>query len=1406
MSEAAAGPRKHRRLVISLVIGVTLIVLVVGAAFYLRSEHFKQVVRQKVISGLEQATGGQVELHSVEWNLSQLRFAAGNLTIHGTEAQGEAPFLFVEHVEGKLRITSAVGARVRLQSLQITRPAVHIIVYPDGSTNAPPVKQPSQPGNPVQQLFDLAVRQAEVTNGVLQINDRKLPLDFSVSDLHATMSYDRPVQRYDGAVQVGRMNAQYANWREVAATLDAAFSLWRNAAELKKLQLTSENSSLQLSGKLINFNHPEINATYSTSFDLQQTGAVIRDYHLRAGTLTLDGSAQCVPSECKSSGKLAVRRLDYVDEGLTARNAGLDSEFALDHDNLSLKRIVARVLGGEVTGDVEVKNYLQLASEKPATTAAQRKSETKQRAAANAKARPAEAVALKGPGPQEGVAYLEVRHISLAETARMAATKDLPLERLKAVGTIQGRVEARWIGSPARALVDAALTASAVQPASGDMLPVNGSLHGRYDVRTEVWDFSELNLRTPHTQLNTSGTMGTRTAQLKLGVETSSLAEFAPLLSAMGSSPLPVDLHGNASFHGTLSGNLKSPNIDGRLQAADFTYTYTPTQHVTVPVVAHAPAARDHSWFHRTPTGPPVGSHPEAASDSTQQAVTAQPVSVHIDSFEGDVQYSTSDIALQHAVIRQDETVVNVDGSAGLQNGTFTDDSQFQVSASMHGARIADLQKVAGTSYPVSGLVSFALHASGTKAHPTGHGTFALTGAEAYGRPITALTSNVALADQEVQLDDIHLQAAHGAVQGTAAYNLSSTAFRFDLRGSDVELASFPELQWQRLSTAGNASFRAQGSGTRETPVINAHLEVANFTLNQERVGTLIADAQTHGTQLELVARAEFPKAKLQLDGSVQLRDQFASNFNLQFADVAIDPFLSTEIKTRLTAQSGISGQGHVSGPLKQPRMLSGNLKVAQFHVEVDRIPIQSDGEIDLSLANEVIRIDRLQLISQASHLTASGAVDLRNDRPLNLALNGHIDLKLIQTFDADITAYGSTDIALTMSGPVSDPVIGGRVTISHGGLSLVDFPAGLGDVNGTLVFNHDRLEVEQLTGRVGGGLVKFGGFAKFDKNVTFEMTADGNDIRFRYSGISVTADQTLRLAGSLQSSTLSGDITVTRFAQIPSEDFISGLTRSSQPEQIPNPDSPLNNLHFDMHILSTPELTVQTSMAKLSGDVDLRVRGTAARPVLLGRINVVEGDVNVNGQKFELERGDITFSNLVRIEPVLDIEAKTRVRDYDITIGLHGTPDKLNTTYRSDPPLSSDDIIALLAFGQTQEERAMGAPTTATGVGAGASGVLLGEAINRTVTNRVSKLFGVSSIRINPALGGGPDNNPNARLTVEQQVSSNVTITYTTNLAQSAQQVVQFDYNINSEYTLQGIRDENGVVSFDLLIRKRKK
>jgi translocation and assembly module TamB len=1381
--------RSHTRLWIEAAIGVVVLAAAIVLVWYVRSPRFADLVRRKTIATLEEVTGGRVELHAFRWNLSKLEFEADDLTIHGLEAPDQQPYAHADRIHVRLHIISFVEKRISLKELSLDRPVVHLIVNPDGTTNAAEPKLRSH-ATPVQQLFDLAIARLDLHNGLLLVNDRALPLDFAADDVTAAMTYDRGDHRYDASVQAGKMDVKYQDFRDVAARGEVAFSLWSNRLQIKSLNLTSENSSLQATGKLSNFNSPELDFKYSSAVDVAQLGSVIRLYELRGGRARLDGSGTYSSTTgVATRGYAAARGVTYLDNGVEVRDVGVSADFSLARDNLALTRIAGRLLGGGVTGDAEVRNLLSGLTRgmKPSME------QTTERAKPGAKQRPngrkSAFPPISGPGLQQGTAHLRVTGLSLTELARMFSTKAVPYEKLNPVGSVGGTVNLAWTRSVADASADLALDVTPPAQPSANQLPVTATVRARYNPSAQVMDFSALTMTTPHSHLNATGILGSTSAALHVVLNTTSLTEFQPLLTAMGSPPLPVELAGGASFNGTLSGRLKDPQIVGHVQASDFTYIYMPTVQGSAPLT-QAPAKKK-SLFHFASTPPPP---PQS---------TAQPRRIHLDQFSGDVQYSSTGVALHHGIIQEGKAHLEVDGSATLAKGSFTENLPFQVQAAIRDADVAELQRAAGLNYPVTGTLNFTGQAAGTEANPHGSGHFSLLAGQAYGRPVKSLTANLAFANHEAQLDDIRMQAMHGELAGSAAYNFGNKQVRFDLTGENIDLANVPELQMPHLQVGGVGKFTAKGSGAIEQPLINAHVQVSGLMLNGDRLGGVTADAVTHGYHLQLTARSNFPAGSLAVDGGIELRGDMPSDLKLEFSGLDINPFLPAEVRQRVTHRTSLAGHAELSGPLKQPRLLNGKFNLDQFAVEVEKVAITSDGPVELVMANEVVTVQRCTLASGDSRFTLTGSASLKDDRRLTLRANGHVDLNLVHTLDPEVSSYGISNLDLTVNGPMAQPAISGRIDIQHGGLSMIDLPAGLGDINGSLVFNQDRLEVEHLTARTGGGLVTFGGFITYGRTVGFNLTASGTEIRFRYAGISVTADESLRLVGTLQSSILSGDVTVTRFAQIPSSDLTFALAQVG-PAPIAVANSPLNNLRLDVRILSTPELTVQTALAKLAGDVDLRLRGTAARPVLLGRINIAEGDIKLAGAKYHLERGDITFSDPVRIDPVLDIEASTRVRDYDITIGLHGTLERLNTTYRSDPPLSSEDIVALLAFGRTQQESAMNAAPQ-SGFAESASGALLGQAINQAVSNRVSRIFGVSSIRINPSLGG-PDNNPNARVTFEQQVSNNVTLTYITNLTRSAQQVIQFEYNINSEYTVEAIRDENGVVSFDVLIRKRKR
>ena len=172
-------------------------------------------------------------------------------------------------------------------------------------------------------------------------------------------------------------------------------------------------------------------------------------------------------------------------------------------------------------------------------------------------------------------------------------------------------------------------------------------------------------------------------------------------------------------------------------------------------------------------------------------------------------------------------------------------------------------------------------------------------------------------------------------------------------------------------------------------------------------------------------------------------------------------------------------------------------------------------------------------------------------------------------------------------------------------------------------------------------------------------------------------------------------------------------------------------------------------------------------------------------------------------IEPIIDIDATTRVEEYDVTVGLHGTTSQLTPTFRSEPPLPQADVISLLALGRTQEEQALYSQQEQNVGTDSTTNALLGGALNAAVGSRVQKLFGVGSVKIDPTYVGSIGNS-SARITVQQNISRNVQVTYATNVNATAQQLIQAQVDVTSSVSLLAVRDEAGVFSLVVKVHKR--
>jgi len=687
-----------------------------------------------------------------------------------------------------------------------------------------------------------------------------------------------------------------------------------------------------------------------------------------------------------------------------------------------------------------------------------------------------------------------------------------------------------------------------------------------------------------------------------------------------------------------------------------------------------------------------------------------------------------------------------------------------------------------------------------------GSGGAQLNNAVVYGEPVTSLRAQGSIANHAVNVSSFEARGKAGTVSGSGSYAIETRQFQAQIRGAGIDVSKIERLRSTGEAIAGTLEFAVKASGTRDDPLIDGHASVAWLAVEGRDMGTLSLTAHTADHALRYDGSTTFESATVAVHGQTELRGDYQTQAKLDFSHFDIGAILKMTHVESISAQSSLSGGAEIAGPLAHPDQLRGDLRLPEMAVVIGGVHLKSDGGVHAALDQARVELDSVHIVGEDTDLHAQGTLSLKEDRRLDLSASGSVNLKLAETLDHDLTAGGTSSFQVEAHGPLANPGLRGRVEFQNGSLSLEDLPNGLSQLRGTLEFNQNRLEVKSLTAMTGGGQLSLGGYLAYQNGIYADLTVTGKQIRIRYpQGVSSLADADLHLQGTQASLQLSGNVLITRFSVSPDLDIAALATQTTAVPTVAPPDAPSNHVRLNVRIQSSPQLNFQNAYAKLAGDVDLRLRGTLATPSLLGRISVTEGNATIAGTRYELQRGDITFTNPVRIQPSIDLNATARVEDYDITLGLHGTTDKpLSVTYRSDPPLPEADVVALLALGRTQSEQGLYTQQQQQSIGLSPNtDVLLGGALNATVSSRVQKLFGAGSVKVDPSYLGALGNST-TRITVEEQVGKNVTLTYATNVDTSAQQLLQAEVAINRHVSIQVTRDESGVFSMVVKATRR--
>jgi translocation and assembly module TamB len=793
------------------------------------------------------------------------------------------------------------------------------------------------------------------------------------------------------------------------------------------------------------------------------------------------------------------------------------------------------------------------------------------------------------------------------------------------------------------------------------------------------------------------------------------------------------------------------------------------------------------------------------------------------DEIEGDMAYSPEEFSFTRANVRRDRSSAQLDLSLTLNGWSFRPENSWQLDATLVRTDADGLQALLGYSYPAHGLLSGTFHGHGTHTDPELTGLFDIVDPQAWGWRFDRARGEITVRHGEVRVANAELRLlptaapgatppAPGLMTGNFTYHTSDGQAVFDLTGAGLPLEGVTRIQTAALPVGGNISFHLSGQGPLFAPKLDGSLRLVDLRLRDEVIGSFDAKVESDGSRLGLRVDSAIPSGELHGNLDVSLAGAYPLSGQVTVSKIDLDPLIVSALHlSGLTGHSEVVGQFGISGSLLQPDMISVDANLTQVSLDYEYIKLQNQGPVELQYGNHQVQVRQANLRGVDTDFRIGGLARFAGDRAVDLRVAGAANLRLFSEFVPNLDVRGPAQVDAAIAGTLSSPRITGRVHVQDTSVRYGDFPAGLSQLAGDFIFDASRVNFNDITSETGGGRLLLSGSLTYGNGpMSYDLTARTEQVRVRYPvGMSWLAGGDLRLLGTAQSGTLSGHVTVDRLLMSEGFDITSLIASSTETTGGPRVTSPfLRNLQLDVQADTTSGAVLEWSSGRFQSDANLRVRGTWDHPVLLGNIHLLSGDMGMRGNQYRLTRGDINFVNPFRPDPVLNVEVGTTIQQYEVTVDFTGPASHLTMAYRSDPPLPSGDIITLLALGQPGQESALrGGATAAQSPQLGAT-TLLSEAISSQLGGRVQRLFGVRHFSVDPdyIAATSATQNPGARVTIAEQFSRNLVITYSTDVTSTQQQVIQIEYTVRPDLSVVALRDENGTFGIDVVRRQRFK
>ena len=676
--------------------------------------------------------------------------------------------------------------------------------------------------------------------------------------------------------------------------------------------------------------------------------------------------------------------------------------------------------------------------------------------------------------------------------------------------------------------------------------------------------------------------------------------------------------------------------------------------------------------------------------------------------------------------------------------------------------------------------------------------------ATAGGMEMEAISGRVEIAPDGVRLAPLEVQLAGGVVTVGGWLPLAGFGLEMTLESTPLDVALLPFAAALPPDTDGTVTARGTIGGSAAEPELALDLSFAGLSV----AGDAAIGAET--TQVAV----RWAGGQLTTEGAIGDFLLVGGGGELSMEAAELEISLASERVGALLSGLLPAGIEGVTGAFTGRLALYGRFDSGQLAPELRLDVLELNyGDRRLSALEPVaarwsdgaLEIDSLFLgdAQETSEIFVFGHLPFAEDDQLELKIQAAIDSSWFELALPDWELVnGRFDLLASVAGSLSQPLVNGQGELRQESVALPGMSQQLEELRAVLLFYPGEIVIDEAEARFAGGTLRAAGNATpyTEQGVEYRLQLAAEGLQLRYpEGWQLRSDAELVLASTVDGRQLRGRVTVDR--ALFTDDLPVGITQFVQgalarrPELVEETDELLATTQLNIAVSGPEALRVRNNVADLRGAIDLVVRGNLAQPVVFGDVRIEPGGTLVYaGSEYDVRRAELNFVNPYRLEPVIDLEATTRSREYDITLILAGTLERLDVELVSNPPLANLDVLALLAGGeQPIGDSAGGADSGGPGV---AESFLYGQAAS-AVAKRVNRLFGLDKFRIDP-LTGDSGNISSARVTFGKQLSRDLFATYSYDPTLSELGILQIEWQVSRQLTLVATQNGDGSYALD--------